>query len=65
MDKTWYGRIIYSGEGIEMEAEFKTKAESEAFVLGFDMAKEILVNGDEDALDDYFADSSDEEAVEE
>lgn len=63
--KLWFGRVVYSGEGIEMERQFETEAEARAYAAGFDDAKEVATNGDEDALEDYFSCVSDEPSVDE
>lgn len=59
--KPWYARIIYEGEGIEQEREFKTKAEAEAYCLGFMDTKDLF----EIDTDEHFSDVSQEKAKEE
>lgn len=57
MSEKWYGKIIYSGEGI-MDYIEGTKTECLSYAAGFEKAKQEIedgLSGDEDnPLDDYY-----------
>lgn len=61
LDKTerWWGREVFTREGITREFEFKTQGEAAAFVVGYNLAKETSENGTEhgqfDPLEDFVA----------
>lgn len=49
----WYGKIIFSNEGVYTYADCETEAEAQSFVNGFLTAKEITNDEDEDWLEEY------------
>ena len=63
MGKPWFGKVVYDTEGVVKEHEFKTEAEAKAYCLGFSDAKETVECEDEDILESYFADYSQDEAT--
>jgi hypothetical protein len=55
MSKKWYGKIIYDNHGIETYEELQTEAEAIAFVKGFNAAKTLTAESDDDPLQDYYS----------
>lgn len=63
--KPWFGRVIYSNEGIVEELECDTQAEAMAFVAGFKAAQTITKEDDEDGLKEYTTSMSQEKSKDE
>lgn len=63
----WFGRIVYSGEGIVKEQEFKTEAEAEAYKSGAEDMRSLSDESfcDCDPLDDHFVVASNQPAIHE
>ena len=60
----WFGRIIYTREGIVTEREFSSKELSDAYALGARDMKEQYdcADGEEGCLEDFIGCSSDVES---
>lgn len=54
MSEVWYGKLIFSREGIEKLRRFKTQEEATAYVIGIKDCKDITSQEDHDQLDEYF-----------
>jgi hypothetical protein len=63
--KKWYGKLVFTREGVEQYHEFETKAEAKAYVQGVRDAKSLTANEDYDPLDEYQACHDQIEPVEE
>lgn len=53
--KPWFGKLIFTREGVEQYHKFATEAESIAYVQGVNDAKDITIEADDDPLDEYQA----------
>ena len=67
MDKKWWGRLIYTSEGIVKEREFDSEALANAYAQGVNDAIEESEAGGDDChnLADYVGCASDLESIDE
>lgn len=49
----WLGKVIYDREGVYKSETFETSAEALAYTKGFEAAREICEEEDENPLEDY------------
>ena len=52
--KPWFGKLVYSREGVETYHEFETESEAKAYALGIQDAIEIAEQDTNNPLEDYF-----------
>lgn len=49
----WYAKIIYDNEGVYICREFDSLGKANLFIDGFNAAKEISCESEDDPLEDY------------
>ena len=54
MSEIWYGKLIFSREGITRLREFNTESEARAYVRGIKDCNFLTAQEDEDQLEEYF-----------
>lgn len=61
----WFGKLVYSREGIVDYHEFETEAEAKAYVKGIADCKDQTSAEDDDQLEDFFGHADQIEPVDE